>query len=302
MQNNYKEGYQIPFILTNGQNHRFNILPTEENYDFSGHWNAIFNYDTESPYPAQAQFTLDGQKLNGTFTTETGDYRFLQGNVQGDKLKLSVFDGSHAFLFTGQVSNDTIYGEFRSGKHYKAKWKAFKGNLKSMKDPYNMTRATTKYIDDFEFTSSDGSLVSLSDLEGRVKLINIMGTWCPNCKDEISFLNEVTSKFDEKAISIVSLAFERYKDQSVAMDRLRKYKETMGFDWPILLGGYANKKDNSEALTFIDQIYSYPTLLVLDQSNEIKYIHTGFYGPATKEFNQFRSDFLYKIDKLLIEN
>ena len=67
----------------------------------------------------------DGNKLTGTFRTDTGDYRFLEGSVQANKMYLSVFDGSHAFLFEAKLMEDSaLIGSFRSGNHYKTLWEA----------------------------------------------------------------------------------------------------------------------------------------------------------------------------------
>ncbi len=295
----YKDNYQIPFLATYGLNHRFIDRPQEDTYNFDGEWLVEFEYDNpEEKYPAIATFNQDGHLLDGTFKTETGDYRFLSGNAYGDKMRLSVFDGAHAFLFSGSVSRDTIYGEFRSGSHYKSNWIATrkKDNKPYLKDPYQMTQATNKV--QFNFPNASGEFISLGDenYSDKYKLINIMGTWCPNCRDEINFLKEL--KHDIPDIEIVSIAFERYRDEEKSMNAIRKYKSSMDFDWPILLGGYANKKENSEILEFVDKIYSYPTLLLVDKNNQVVDIHTGFYGPATEEYQSFKSEYLEKIQSL----
>ena len=81
-----------------------------------------------------------------------------------------------------------------------------------------------------------------------------------------------------------------------------KYKQTLGFDWPILLGGYANKKETGATFPFLDKIYSYPTLLILDRENNIKYIHTGFNGPATSKYDTFKKDFETKLSAIINES
>ncbi len=298
---NYKNGYSIPFVAKYGLDHRFNTHNKEVDYDFSGKWDITFEYDTEDAYPAVGDFTQVENNLSGTIMTETGDYRYLAGNVWENKLRLSVFDGAHAFLFSASESRDTLYGEFRSGKHYKSNWIASRSSDKTLKDPYFMSVSTGIPVDDLNFPEAGGSQFSVNDerFSARVKLINIMGTWCPNCKDEINLLKEIQEKYTLDEISIVSLAFERYKNDAIALQKLQSYKKTMSFDWPLLLGGFANKSKNSEALDFIDHIYSYPTLLVLDQNNNIQHIHTGFYGPATSEYISFKEDFFDKLDKLL---
>jgi len=295
---NRSDSYQIPFIAYYGQQHRFDIPQVNSTVDFGGKWKVIFEYDNNDQYPAIGQFVQDGNKLSGTFLTETGDYRYLEGNAYGDKMKLSVFDGAHAFLFNGKINNDTIYGEFRSGKHYKSKWMAVRDESFTLANPYEMTKAVNNEKVNFSFVSSSNKNVSITDpqFDGKYKLINIMGTWCPNCRDEINFLKEV-QKYN-KDIAIISLAFEKYIDEKKAFEVLKKYKQQMAFNWPILLGGYADKKETGETFSFLDKIYSYPTLLLIDDNNNIVDIHTGFNGPATVEYQNFKKEFFSKLKEL----
>jgi hypothetical protein len=55
-------------------------------------------------------------------------------------------------------------------------------------------------------------------------------------------------------------------------------------------GNYA-KTEASKALPQLNQITAYPTLLFLDRQNRIVKIHTGFNGPATKEYAAFKDEF-----------
>lgn len=294
------EKYKIPFIAYYGQKHRFDFLPDENTYNFDGDWKIIFEYDSDDAYPAIGEFKQSGNELTGTIKTETGDYRYLAGNAYGQKLRLSVFDGAHAFLFSAQESNDTIYGEFRSGNHYKSKWMATKDKDFKLTNPYEMTKSIDGENVEFAFKDTNNKIIELNEVNGKdhYKLINIMGTWCPNCKDEIHFLKEVNKKYPN--IKIFSLAFEKYRDEEKALSVLRKYKNQMNISWPLLLGGYANKRETGDAFSFLDKIYSYPTLLLVDDNNNIVDIHTGFNGPATSEYNSFKKDFYSKLDNLNI--
>lgn len=297
---NYKENYRIPYIITYGQQHRFISKPVKNTKDFSGKWKVVFDYDGD-PYEAIGEFKQDGNDLSGTFLTETGDFRYLDGNAFGDKMRLSVFDGSHAFLFSGSMDQDTIYGEFRSGKHYKTNWYGVKDESFSLKDPNQMTKSDHSKAIDFSFPDTKGNTVKLTDTayEGKVKLVSIMGTWCPNCKDETAYLKTLKQNPKYKDVEIISIAFERYRDQSKALAVLDNYKEIMSFDWPLLLGGYADKKETGETFDFLDKIYSYPTLLFIDGDNKVQHIHTGFSGPATSKYESTKKDLENKLTELL---
>jgi len=69
--------YKIPFVARFGQGHRFTTLKKEPIADLSGRWEASFEIDLDEPYPAIGDFVQKGNRLEGTFMTETGDYRFF---------------------------------------------------------------------------------------------------------------------------------------------------------------------------------------------------------------------------------
>lgn len=292
---NYKDDYKIPFIAYQGQKHRFSPSTEKSAIELSGDWKTTFDYNKDDPYGAIGVFKQDGEKLSGTFKTETGDYRFLEGTVQGEKFFLSCFDGSHAFLFTGKKTGDQeIIGKFYSGKHYESDWIAVPKTVDDeLGDPFELTKATTEESIQFEFKNADGKMIDLADdtYAGKPKLINIMGTWCPNCRDETDFLKKHYKKIQDQGIEVISICFERYKDEAKSLAAIKRYQDHMEVPWNMLYGGYANKKEAAEKVPFIEHVLSYPTLLFVDKNNKIQHIHTGFNGPATKEFKQFEDEF-----------
>jgi len=123
--------YQIPFEAQHGVKERF-IKPeiiTKSTTNISGRWEVDFSKNNpEDHYKAIGQFIQDNNYLTGTFMTETGDYRFLEGNVYNDSIYLSCFDGAHLFLFKALLKNDTLFGNFWSGTHWEEPWIATKNN------------------------------------------------------------------------------------------------------------------------------------------------------------------------------
>lgn len=299
-----KENYSIPFSAKFGEPYRFTNIPIKEAKDFEGKWMTTFDVDSEEPYQAIGTFkqTKDN-KLTGTFETETGDYRYLEGTVIKEKMYLSTFDGSHAFLFEGTMTDDgKITGSFRSGTHYFSRWIAERNDTFQLRDPNSLTQVTEPYKEhiDFSFPDTDGKLVSLSDPEyhGKVKIVTIFGTWCPNCKDETAFLREYVTTHPDKDLAVIALAFEKHSDSLRVNKLLKNYKEKMEVPYPILWAGKPGK-DALTALPMLDKIMSYPTMLFIDKNNKIQKIHTGFSGPATPSYPDFINDFEDTIEKLL---
>lgn len=299
---NYKPGYSIPFKAYHARGDRFKDLHKTPVADLTGKWETTFEVGKKDEYPAIGIFEQDGNMITGTFKTETGDYRFLEGTVQGNKLFLSTFDGSHAFLFTGKIlENGSLVGEFRSGKHYKSSWVAKRNDNYELGNAFEMTSDLTGEAFNFKFPSTDGSIVSLTDddYKGKIKLVQIMGTWCPNCKDETTFLLDHLKKNKPQDLEVIAIGFERYKDEAKSMDALKRFKDKWDVPYQVLLGGTtANKSKASEKLPQLSKIVSYPTLIFIDKSNKIRKIHTGFSGPATDEYQNFVNDFERILEEL----
>lgn len=290
-----RQNYSIPFVAHHGKNYRFSTVKKEPIADLSGKWEATFGLDEDKPYPAIGEFKQTGNLLLGTFLTETGDYRFLEGLVLENKFWLSCFDGSHAFLFEGKIQDDgTLSGAFYSGKHYRTTWEA-KRNDDARLTPADSLTFLKPGFDRFTFSfkNPEGKLISPDDpsYNGKVKIIQIMGTWCPNCRDETMFLVDYLNNKKTPELAVIALAFEKYSDESKAMDALRKYKARLNIPYEIALAGYADKEEASKALPMLNQVLAYPTMIILDKKNRVRRIHTGFSGPATSEFEDFKSEF-----------
>ncbi|MEO7176506.1 MAG: TlpA disulfide reductase family protein [Saprospiraceae bacterium] len=292
---NTRKDYKIKFRATYGKGYRFTDLNKTPVRNISGHWKATFGLGEDEPYPAIAEFEQKGNDLSGTFRTETGDFRFLQGTVQKDKFYLSCFDGIHAYLFEGKMMLDSsLTGIYRSGSHYRGLWGATRDPDSKLQDPGNITHVSNpeKPVE-FQFLSSKGKLVNLNDSKfaGKAKIIQIMGTWCPNCLDEIRFMNEYFKAHPMPDVERIAIAFEKYPDTIKVLNHLEKYKEKLDLNYDLLFGGQSGSKNAGLALPFLDKINSFPTTLFLDKNNRVVYIHSGFDGPATSEFKSYQSKF-----------
>jgi thiol-disulfide isomerase/thioredoxin len=299
---NYRENYKIPFKAVHGKNQRFEFLSDATANSVDGQWECQFEVGETSQYNATAIFKQLGSRVTGTFLTETGDYRFLDGMMVGKKLYLSAFDGAHAFLFLGKILEDgSITGTFRSGSHYTTNWAAQRSAKESLlRDPYQLTKMRENRPLQFSFPDVEGNLVNLDDekFQNKAKIIQIMGTWCPNCLDETQFLMQYFKENPSEDIALVSLCFERYKDAEKAISSIQRYKENTGVTHDVLYAGYFDKKEALKQLPQLDTIMSYPTMLFVDKNNYVQSIHTGFSGPATPGFKEFSNEFSQKIKAL----
>lgn len=298
----------VPFSAEYGKKTRFDLENKTPIADVTGDWETVFSPDSEADrYIAKGVFTQEGTKVTGTFRTTTGDYRYLEGVMDGHTMKLSTFDGAHAFLFTAKVSDSTMNGMFYSGNHWEEPFVAKRNDTYELPNANELTFLNEGYeAFEFNFPDTNGKMVSLSDnqFKNKVVIVQIMGTWCPNCLDESKYYSEFYDTNAEKDIEFVALAFEYAKTEDKALKSIQRLKDDIGIQYPILLAQYgsSDKAKAQEKLPMLNHVLSYPTSIFIDRKGEVRKIHTGFNGPATGEkFTEFQEEFTSFIEALLSE-
>lgn len=286
----------VPFQARAGKQDRFEVEKPPVT-DISGIWETYFNPDKEDPDVAKGIFQQVNSRITGTYRTPIGDYRYLEGVLDGDSLKLSTFDGAHAFLFVAQVTDSMMNGAFYSGNHSKELFEARRNDSFELPDPNTLTFLKDGYDRiKFSFPDESGKYLSLEDqrFKDKVVLIQIMGTWCPNCLDESKFLSNyvITRNYDD--LQVVALAFEYAPTEEKAFRGIQRLKDRLGISYPVLLAqvGSSDKTKANEKLPMLNHVLSYPTTIFLDKTGKVRNIHTGFNGPATGEpFEAFQREF-----------
>lgn len=297
--------YTIPFSATPA-NRRYD-LPHAKRRDLPGIWTVRFSPDTEDEYPAMALLEEDGEgRVTGTFRTETGDYRYLDGMRSGDELVLSTFDGAHAFLFTATITGDSLSGTFFSGNHYQEPWTAVADPEASLGNPDELTYLKEGYDGiEFSFPGLLGDSIRYPDAayEGKVVVIQILGSWCPNCMDETRLFAEWYDEYHDRGLEIVGLTFERRPDMEDARVAVQKMKDRLGADYDMAIASLTTSKTvAAEKLPMLSAVLSYPTSIWIDRSGEIRKIHTGFNGPGTgTAYEEFVEEYQSLIEEMLEE-
>lgn len=301
-----EKGREQAFTAYKSQTRFDNTAKAEKN--ITGEWETVFSPNSEADkYVAKGIFKQKENKVTGTFLTETGDYRYLEGVINGDQLQLSTFDGAHAFLFTGTVTDSTISGQFYSGNHWKEPFFAKRNANYQLASANNLTYLKDGYDTlSFSFPDADGKLVSLTDdrFKNKVVVVQIMGTWCPNCLDESKFYTQYYNANKDKDVQFVALAFEYAKTEAKAFSFINRLKDRLDITYPILLAqtGSTSKSEANQKLPMLNHVLSYPTSIFIDKTGKVRKIHTGFNGPATGEkYTEFKTEFNAFMAMLLAE-
>lgn len=294
----------IPFKAQLGKTYRFFPDSKTDNADVAGRWEVTFTDDSGKASRAVALLQQHHDRVTGTFITASGDHRFLDGQVHGDELRLSTFAGGLVYLYKLQVTRGgTLEGEYWQGLNGHEQVSARRNEDAELEKVETTLAAGTERLD-FTFRDLDDNPVALSDerFRGKVVLVTLSGTWCPNCHDEARFLVPFYKEYRDKGFEIVALMFERHGEFAKAARAVRSYRDELGITFPILVAGVADNDDASRKLPSLSGVYGYPTAIFIDKQGKVREIHTGFTGPATgRHYEEYVSEFRDLVDALLAE-
>lgn len=301
---NGKAIYRIPFQASAGSTQRF-LTSKPAKINVTGKYSADFWTDETNHSPGVLVLNQKGNQVTGTVLKTSGDYRFLQGNVIADSLFLSYFDGSGVYLFKTKVCNTKIEGLFFSGLAGKRNMLALKDAKASLPDLKKLTYLKPGYDRiSFKLPTPDGRSISLNDprYQNKVVIIELMGSWCPNCLDESRYLAPFYRKYQSKGVEVIGMAFEYSPDIAVSGPKIANFKKKIGIDYEMVFAGTPTDETIAQVLPMLHKINGYPTTFIIDKKGIVREIHTGFSGPGTGVYyTDWAQEFEKTIQTLLNE-
>ena len=237
-----------------------------------------------------------------------GDTGALTGSYKDGHFVLSHFSGGRPALMILKPAADGTLVVDMTDLHGKSQLTATRPDVARARglppptDPDHHT--TVKDISEpFRFSAPDlsGKTVSNTDarFQGKVVLVNVTGSWCPNCHDEAPFLAELYRKYRSQGLEIVALSFEE-EDQLKNPTRLRAFMKEYGIDYTVLLAGTTDERDAK--LTQPVNLNSWPTTFFLGRDGRVRFVHAGFPGPASGDlYREATQEFRSQVESLLVE-
>jgi thiol-disulfide isomerase/thioredoxin len=246
-----------------------------------------------------------GPKASATILRVDGDTGTISGAFQNGKFVLSHFDGARAHLLEITPAADGTLDILQDGKLKLTAYRPAAARAKGLPEPTDPDLHTTMKDprEPFRFSFPDlkGRLVSNVDprFRGKVLVIEITGSWCPNCHDEAPFLAEMYHKYGHQDLEIVSLSFEE-TDQLKDPSRLRAFVKKYGLEFPVLLCGDPDEANSK--LTQLVNWNTWPATLFVDRKGLVRGIHSGFPSAGSGElFRQAKDEFNVEVGRLLAE-
>ena len=284
---------------------RFAPVTNPSNVSVDGKWDVFFVEEKNDTTHNVGIFKTVNGIVTGSILTNSGDMRFLEGAYTATGVQLSAFAGLSPYLielnFEGK---DRFEGTFFTARDT-TKLIGMRNVKAALADPYTLTKMKTGAETlSFRLPNLNRQMVSLSDerYKNKVVIISILGSWCPNCMDEMKYMAPWYKANKSRGAEIIGLSFERKDDFAYAKAAIARMKAKYGAEYEILFAGKVGNEATAKALPEVEKVSSYPTTIFIDKKGKVRKIYTGYNGPATGLFyEEFKQDFNALMDQLLAE-
>ena len=246
-----------------------------------------------------------GADVSAAILRVDGDTGTLTGTYKDGRFVLSHFSGARPSLLEITPQKDGSLELLQNGKTKMAAYRTAEARAKGLPEPADFAKNTSVKDPDepfrFSFPDLNGRVVSNTDerFQGKVVLVNITGSWCPNCHDEAPFLAELYRKYHRKGLEIVALSFEE-SDQLANPVRLRAFVKHYGIEYTVLVGG--EPEQVKEKLPQAVNLNSWPTTFFLGRDGCVRATHSGFAGVASGPLHEeTEREITTQVEKLLAE-
>jgi len=253
-----------------------------------------------------------GPEFSGSILRVDGDVGTLVGRWKDGKLVMSHFAGERPNLLEATPNADgTLAVTLNRNAHYLVV-RSSEARAKGIPEPPDPSRYTS--VKDptasfaFSFPDMTGKTVANTDamFRGKVVILAIGGSWCPNCHDEAPFLAELYRDYHAKGLEIVGLMFENDPNPAVYRPRVASFVKRYNIQYPMLFAGTTSPTPQSkviaEALPQIVNFGAYPTSIYLGRDGKVRTVHAGFASPATgEEHVRLKKELREVVEQLLAE-
>lgn len=282
-----------------GMRERFTEKLQPTTINLTGNWSVDLIDENGGIEKGILTFEQNKNKFNGSILTPTGDYRYMEGRVYGNEFIAASFDGVFNYLLKGKINGNRIEAYLLSNS--KTKISGERNPNAKLPNAYQQTQ-----IDKIQFSFPDlsGNNISLSHKRflNRPVIIQLFGSWCPNCIDEMNYLIPWYNKNHSRNIEIIALAFERsltLKDSKIQLLKIQKKKN---LPYTLLLAGATSSDRPQDKLPGLKNFISFPTTIFLNKKHQVVKVHAGFTGPGTGDFfEKWKIEFEQTVTEILEE-
>jgi thiol-disulfide isomerase/thioredoxin len=271
----------------------------------AGLWNVQVGKSSKGEQAWQLIVRQSGAEASAAILRIDGDTGALTGRYRDGTFVLSHFSGARPLRLEVTPSAAGTLAIVQNKDGALTAVRAEQAKAKGLPEPSDPSRFTS--VKDptepfrFSFPDIDGKIVANTDprFQGKVVIVSISGSWCPNCHDEAPFLVELYKKYKKQGLEIVSLSFEE-EAQIKNPVRLRAFNKRYGIDYTVLIPG--EPKELNDKVTQGVNLNSFPTTFFLGRDGRVRSAHAGFPGKASGKFHEeTKAEIIALVERLLAE-
>lgn len=280
-----------------------NVPAAAEGKDVSGDWEMKVG-EGEKQRTWRLQLQQKDTVLTGTILTPSGDWGTMTGQFAYGKLLLANFDVINAHLFRAQLTEKgELQGMVDLGQG-DAPRKVVATRVAASAPLATQNTRVQNPAEPFKFSGLDfsGKTVTSDDprFKNKVVLIEITGTWCPNCYDEAPLLKDLSARYQAQGLEVLGLSFEYTGDTKRDLEQVKIFNQKHSIPYLMLLGGSTENDEIAKKLPQLVNFGAYPTTIFIGRDGRVKKIHAGFDGPATGErHTRLKAEFEETVQELL---
>ncbi len=132
---------------------------------------------------------------------------------------------------------------------------------------------------DFSAKDLQGNPVKLSDLKGKVVLIDFWASWCVPCKKSMPHIIELYNGYKDNSFTVIAVNID------TELKKLKEFENDLNAEFPFTV-----IFDKDSEIPPLYEVEGMPTTVVIDKDGKIKYKEVGY----TDELKE-------KLDKILAE-
>lgn len=248
-----------------------------------------------------------GAEVTAAILRVDGDTGALSGTYRNGKFIVSHFSGARPLVLELTPQKDGSLEILRNRTEKLVAIKDADAKLKGVAEPTDPSRHSS--VKDptepfkFSFPDINGKVVSSTDarFRGKVLIVGIGGSWCPNCHDEAPFLSELYTKYKDQGLEIVELSFEEEAQKARGYPRLLAFNKRYGVNYTVLLAG--DQADVAEKVPQIHNLNSFPTTIFVGRDGLVRGVHAGFAGAVSGVFHEnAKEEIIATVERLLAEH
>lgn len=125
---------------------------------------------------------------------------------------------------------------------------------------------------DFSLKSFDGKEITLSQLKGKVVLLDFWATWCGPCKESIPHLIQLYKNYRESGLEVVGMNIDKGDGEAV-----RRFVMSMDIPYPVVAAPEEVVRDY--------RVTGIPATFLIDKEGKIRERAVGFSGAIARQLN-----------------